>query len=70
MRIRLGLRHHRGRQNCSAQCCHDDFHARSHSRPHMLFFVAPGPLSSAYPAVHKTSAGHEIVLENIAFTPI
>jgi hypothetical protein len=34
------------------------------------FFYAPAPLRSAHLALHKTDAGHEIVLENVLFTLI
>jgi hypothetical protein len=34
------------------------------------FLNAPAPLRSAHLALHKADAGHEIVLENVPFTPI
>jgi hypothetical protein len=34
------------------------------------FSNAPAPLRSAHLALHKTNAGHEIVLENVQFTLI
>jgi hypothetical protein len=32
--------------------------------------IALAPLRSSHPALHKSDVGHEIVLENLLFTPI